>query len=210
MLHVYFYTINTHFDYWGAFAQLPFIIQNRIKKKKRPSKKLSSLAAYLLLQKVIKKQFAVSLEDIKYKDSGKPYFENKNIFFSLSHSQNKIVVAISDESRLGIDIEQERELDINNSLFAFFSEVETEAILQQSQPLQTLLCYWSKKEALVKAVGGRMFDMANHTDVRYNSCTWKGQTYFFTNIKAPFKGQISLVSSRLITAFCFYELKQLF
>lgn len=73
-------------------------------------------------------------------ENGKPYVKNAPFHFSLSHSGDYAVCAISD-SPVGVDIEQERELTEK------FKKRFAETILQ-----------WTKKEAKGKLTGNGFFD----------------------------------------------------
>lgn len=82
---------------------------------------------------------------IKYLDSGKPYKDN--IEFSLSHSNEYVILATSD-SPIGIDIEKIK--DINPSLIDYsFSESDVKEIKTKEQ----FFSRWVLKESLGKCVG---------------------------------------------------------
>ena len=83
--------------------------------------------------------------------NGKPYFENGSVFFSLSHSGNYAVCAVSD-CEVGVDIEQPR----RNSLKLakrFFTEGEYELIAESADPDEQFCRIWVIKESYIKATG---------------------------------------------------------
>ena len=159
--------------------QLPLVVQNRIIRKKQQKKRESSLLGYILLQRTLNQHFNTNLDAITFLPSGKPILElaNQSLSFNISHSKNLVGLVIGEGNILGLDIEAFRKFDKVESSFSFFSEVEQKAILEAPSPDWKLIEFWSKKEALVKAVGGRMFDMAAYTDVRFETVTWEGQNY---------------------------------
>lgn len=177
--------------------QLPIVIQNRILRKKQQKKRESSLLGYSLLQRALIQYFDTNLDAITFLSSGKPIFKlaNQFISFNISHSNNLVGLIIGKTDTLGLDIEAFRKFDPLEASFSFFSVVEQKAILTAPDPDWKLIELWSKKEALVKAVGGRMFDMAAHTDVRFETAIWEGKTYHLSCINYDFEGFIWIASS---------------
>lgn len=177
--------------------QLPIVIQNRILKKKQQKKRESSLLGYTLLQRALIQYFDTTLEAIRFLSSGKPILDlaNQSLSFNISHSKSLVGVVIGEGNNLGLDIESFRKFDTVESSFSFFSPVEQKAILEAPDSDWKLIELWSKKEALVKAVGGKMFDMAAYTDVRFDRTSWKGNTYQLSCINYDFEGFIWIASS---------------
>ena len=86
------------------------------------------------------------------------------ISFSLSHSGELAVIAMSSLARLGVDIEQLRVIDdagaIAQSHFASAEKVALAAVAPAEQNRAFLTC-WTRKEAFVKALGrGLSIDLA--------------------------------------------------
>lgn len=195
-MNLYLHTINTPLDNFDrSLERIPSFIQRRILRKKQQKKRDSSLIAYLMLQQALLNDFGLKLGQMEYLDSGKPVFTQEDIHFNISHSHNLVGVAISKAGRLGLDIEGFRKFENVQSAFSFFSLVEQKAILDDENPDWKLIEFWSKKEALVKAVGGQMFDMAAHTDIRFSTTTWKNEKFHFHHIPHPFDGFIWIASS---------------
>jgi len=101
------------------------------------------------------------LADVDYPEKGKPGWQGIDGFmdFNVSHSDNMIVVAVSREMNVGVDIEKIRLLKRLNFKMVL-SEDELNKIQQKPE---LFFDVWSKKEAVVKAadtVGiGRMRDV---------------------------------------------------
>lgn len=198
MIHLYLYPItDLSFDYESIISKLPDFIQQRIRRKKQERKRIVSMIGYSLLQKALKEDFAMDLGKVHFLDSGKPVFDDQEIYFNISHSNDLVGVVISNRGVVGLDIEQFRKFERVETSFSFFSLVEQDTILASSDPNRKLIELWSKKEALVKAVGGKMFDMAAHTDVRFSSTFWLKQNYFFNLIPYDFNGFIWIATSFL-------------
>jgi 4'-phosphopantetheinyl transferase len=104
--------------------------------------------------------------------------------FSISHSGDYIVVAIGDALPIGIDIEELRENTDVIALADYFCSVEKAAILASETPKYTFFELWTKKEALLKALGdGLIKDGLSQFDCRGNSVIAKGKTWHLTPIK---------------------------
>lgn len=75
------------------------------------------------------------------------------IRFNISHSGEWVVVALADEE-LGIDIEKiNSSFDYSNLLDEHFTDAEQRFIVKAKIPVAAFYFLWTRKEALVKAVG---------------------------------------------------------
>jgi 4'-phosphopantetheinyl transferase len=196
MINLYLHTSSIPVtDFSSQLCKLPQTVQKHILKRKQKSKRDISLRGYLLLQKALLKDFSTELNPLTFLASGKPVIVNQNIHFNISHSGNLVGVAISRTGTLGLDIEKFRKIKKIESSFAFFSKVEQKAILTAEFPDKKLIELWSKKEALIKAVGGEMFEMSNYTDIRFSTTTWAEESYYFHAVPTSFDGEIWITSS---------------
>lgn len=196
MINLYLHTTSAPFtDFSDQLNKLPIAIQKHILKRKQKRKRDVSLRGYLLLQKALLKGFGTELKQLTFLQSGKPIIRNQNIHFNISHSGNLVGVAISKTGTIGLDIEKFRKFKNIDSAFAFFSKLEQKAILTSDSPDKKLIELWSKKEAFIKTTGGQMFDMSNHTDVRFLTTNWKGKDYFFHAIPKFADYEIWITSS---------------
>lgn len=83
-----------------------------------------------------------------------------NLFFNLSHSGRKILIAFSTASEIGVDIEQIRpDFKIEEFMERNYSESEINSIRNRNPESQLKLFfkYWSRKEAWLKATGIGIF-----------------------------------------------------
>lgn len=177
-------------DLLARLSKLPLLAQKRIMRHKRLQSRLNSLAGYLLLQHVLKEQ-EQSIDSLSFSKTGKPYLTNNSLSFSISHNANLVgLCLIPKEGKIGLDIQEYRSFAPIESAFSFFSKVEQQAILSSKTPNKTLIHYWSKKEALIKAGNGRMFDEATLTNTTTANCTWKGEEFHWKEIFTFFNGAI--------------------
>ncbi|RKR81215.1 4'-phosphopantetheinyl transferase [Mucilaginibacter gracilis] len=93
-----------------------------------------------------------SLLSFKEGPNKKPYLNgNATIHFNVSHSDDCILVAIS-ETEIGVDVEQ---LDVNvhytDIMDISFGPAEIAHVKQSAMPLHSFYTLWTRKEALLKA-----------------------------------------------------------
>ena len=97
--------------------------------------------------------------------TGKPYLKDyPNLFFNLSHTDNLILIAISN-SPVGVDVEKnERNADKEAIIKHFFSENEQQSFFSQPEEQRQLSFVkgWTRKEAILKATGEGLSAMKNY------------------------------------------------
>ena len=134
------------------------------------------IAATYLIDEYLKTQ-KLNEKDMEYgvTEKGKPYFKNnKDIYFSISHSKNLVGVAFSDKE-VGFDIQVVKR--VTDNLFKrVLSEEELAAVgaklceptvgASSKSPIESIFFYnWVKKEAILKRDGtGLVNDMINIHD----------------------------------------------
>jgi len=144
---------------------------------------------YYSFSKTSKELLEIALKEEKitsYKISasinGKPYIDNSNIFYNISH-KNKMVGLIISDSEVGLDIEyvDTENIKRKSTLKYFFTEKERESITNNEE----LLTLWTKKESYIKLNGGMLRDAIgldiNNINVIYD--TFKLDNYIITICK---------------------------
>lgn len=135
-----------------------------------------------LLEIALKEEGITSYKILKSKN-GKPYLENNNIFYNISH-KNKMVGLIISDSEVGLDIEyvDTENIKRKSTLKYFFTEKERESITNNEE----LLTLWTKKESYIKLNGGMLRDAIgldiNNINVIYD--TFKLDNYIITICKS--------------------------
>ena len=145
---------------------------------------------YYSFSKTSKELLEIALKEEKitsYKISesinGKPYIDNSNIFYNISH-KNKMVGLIISDSEVGLDIEyiDTENIKRESTLKYFFTEKERESITNNEE----LLALWTKKESYIKLNGGMLRDAIgldiNNTNVIFD--TFKLDNYIITICKS--------------------------
>ncbi|WP_336485732.1 4'-phosphopantetheinyl transferase family protein [Methylobacterium nigriterrae] len=89
--------------------------------------------------------------------SGKPVLaEGQAVAFNLSHSGDRALVGLSTEARIGVDVEAVRPMpDAARVARSYFAPDEAAALAALSPPAlgPAFLAVWTRKEAVVKAIG---------------------------------------------------------
>ncbi len=159
---------------------IPKKLQIKTLKYKRWQDRYNYLFSKLLLQKALK-NFNYKLSDVLISEYKRPYID-ANIDFNISHSENFIVCAIVEDSKIGIDIEIVK--DINLSDFKQFFEREWSEIINSNNSLKSFYKFWTIKEAILK-IDGRGFLSENidmKIDVDNNFVNFENNIYQIQNI----------------------------
>lgn len=91
-------------------------------------------------------------------EQGKPFLESSGLEFNVSHSRERLLIAVTSGRTVGIDIEfQRRGPDLKAIAERWFSPAEQQFFASQQNPEAAFFEIWSKKEAYVKARGTGMF-----------------------------------------------------
>lgn len=135
------------------------------------------------LLEIALKEEGITSYKISESINGKPYIDNSNIFYNISH-KNKMVGLIISDSEVGLDIEyvDTENIKRKSTLKYFFTEKERESITNNEE----LLTLWTKKESYIKLNGGMLRDAIgldiNNTNVIYD--TFKLDNYIITICKS--------------------------
>jgi 4'-phosphopantetheinyl transferase len=118
-------------------------------------------AARGLLRETLGEELAVDPGALRfeYAARGKPRLaagQDDGLRFNVSHSEDRLLIAIGRGVELGVDIERVRD-DLDHAAIArrFFSEGECSALLAQPERSRAgaFFAIWTRKEAYIKLVG---------------------------------------------------------
>lgn len=130
----------------------------RLKKIKKSSNillKKEQLGANLLLNDILENYFFMDITKVEYiyNEYGKPYIKDSNLYFSLSHSNGVIALAVSKEE-IGLDIELIKDVKDNLAL-KVMNEAEYNIYkgLSKNDKISYFYEVWTSKEAYVKKLG---------------------------------------------------------
>ncbi len=150
--------------------------------KKVEDKKKQSMEARRLLYDVLKGEIDESVPVVKG-EHGKPFFENSDIRFSISHSGDYVCVAVARGVEIGVDIQL---VQNNRDRLAdrFYSKGELSALagLENDEKREEFFRIWTRKEALLKADGcGITIDLRSF-DVTDEKVEFMGKTYMLHSL----------------------------
>jgi len=197
MIHLYYTKTGSRFEpnFFGSFLeQLPPDMQKQVLKFRKWEDRQRGMLGKMLLIKGLESLGHNSslLNDIKFTSFQKPYFD-KPIHFNISHSGEYTICAVSKTNRVGIDIEEIKDIpliDFDNE----FSKKELEEIYNAKNPLKSFYTLWTQKEAFLKAIGAGLNVPLNRLAIDKNRITWNKEVWFLKEIKID-PGYISHLST---------------
>lgn len=123
---------------------------------------------------------SVSAQDVRFESDshGRPMIvssRGENIMVSTSHCGGAGLIAVSDERRIGVDVEAMSELQVSPrfaELVASTNDSSTLSTLTTQQKGDAYLRLWTRKEAYLKATGEGIGRGMNHFDVPLSAEPW--------------------------------------
>ncbi|MBQ3067023.1 MAG: 4'-phosphopantetheinyl transferase superfamily protein [Clostridia bacterium] len=128
------------------------------------------LSAWLLLQQVLERCLSADLNSVEFCKHPSGKWTCNLCHFSISHSQNVVCVAISNNA-VGVDVENLAHFS-NKSPVRLLERIATQNEKSVEPTLQNVAELWSKKEAIFKAQGRGSF-------VPNSICTLQTPTHTF-------------------------------
>jgi 4'-phosphopantetheinyl transferase len=136
--------------------------------------RMTYVTSHALLRLVIFKQLNIRTSDLSYlfSENGKPFLEGNPVWFNLTHTRDAFAFAVSKNAAVGIDMEDiNRNIDYESIIKNFFSPEENEFILKNpAEALNRFFLLWTRKEALLKAIGTGLLDNLHKIDVHKSNC----------------------------------------
>ncbi|HKR05260.1 MAG TPA: 4'-phosphopantetheinyl transferase superfamily protein [Bacteroidia bacterium] len=137
------------------------------------------ITAHGTLRTVLAKYLETTPSAIQFKKSKnkKPQllFPLTSLKFNISHSENKILIAVSD-AETGVDIEMIKPgFEFKEFIKTYFSSGEQNKILNSPNPNETFYKYWTRKESVLKASGLGIIDNLKEIEV----CNDENNSSFF-------------------------------
>ena len=118
-----------------------------------------SVLAWTLLRFALAKNNITVIPPLSFSERGKPFFRDEKIFFNLSHSKEKVCVALSFRSEIGTDVQAESDFSDKMKKRVF---CENELIVAEGteKPYVAFTRLWAMKESYLKNTGsGIAFDL---------------------------------------------------
>ena len=120
-------------------------------------------AGRALLEQLYREYTGKPLPEIRVTDRGKPYFADKSLYFSISHTKKHAFCVLS-EQNVGLDAEElDRDISLRlaEKILSPGEKAQFDAALDKRK---ALLTFWVLKEAAAKLSGEGLQGYPNHTD----------------------------------------------
>ena len=156
---------------------LPDSILNKILVyKDRRDRQSRVLGKWLLLRLIGHFNLELTLADLKYTEFNKPYFSD--LSFSTAHSGEMVVCAGAINGDIGVDIEQVMPIELENYR-EHLTKNEWVQIENSADQQRTFYKIWTKKEALLKAIGRGVDIEFDTLDVCGDKVNYQGKNFSF-------------------------------
>lgn len=134
----------------------------KLKKLLLEKRKKQFIVGRMLLDKLLNENYNIKYIDMEiiYNENGKPYFSKKSIYFNISHSEDYVIVVISDKE-IGVDIEKIKNISLS-TIKLFSNKNEIDYIVKDKK----FLCFrafqiYTLKEAYIKKYGKNLSELLN-------------------------------------------------
>lgn len=139
--------------------------QIQISKKKLKNDRDMSVVGNALSKYALKKEFGIN-EEFEYSPPGKPYLKSNKAYFSISHSENLVICAVSDKN-VGVDVQK-------------IKKVTTKTAEYIGADCENFISLWTKKEAEIKRLGKGIFKENIKGIDTDNTKTFKYKDYYIS------------------------------
>lgn len=157
-------------------ALLPENLQRQAMKKRQWIDRQLTITGKLLLSKLLQERGSkFSLADLKYSPYARPYLDD-GLDFNIAHSGNIVICIRADKGQIGIDIEQVNKLDFAD-FTDFFTVNEWQRINSDPHKFDGFYNFWTRKEAVLKAIGSGFHTPLSSVDVSEDSLNYDGIVY---------------------------------
>lgn len=156
------------------------------------SEKESYLYFRAFLRIILSKYLEIKPKDvvINIGKRGKPFVQDSEIKFNISHKKNVAVVAVAKNCEIGVDIEDlEKKFDYNKIVKRFFLTEEKEFLrgADNQERWNKFLRIWTLREAVVKALGKSMALSINKVSILFSDRKITGIKTSYTDLNLFFK-----------------------
>ena len=121
------------------------------------------------------------LRELQFEKYRRPFLNNK-IDFNISHSNEWAVCVISDSCRVGIDIEQIKQVPLDDFKDSLTTD-EMKALHLSGDKYRFFYHIWSKKEAASKADGKGLIQPFNEIKLKDDTASFDGKVWHITPLE---------------------------
>lgn len=136
-----------------------FIFQDHFNKQNKKS-------SDIFLKQILYKCFNIENIEIIRPKNGKPFLK-EGPFFNITHSHDIIVLALSFQTPIGIDIEKiNTHIQFKKIIKNFFSKEDQEIV---GDSLEKFYELWTQKESFIKLIGKSIFSKEFKNHAKFNA-----------------------------------------
>ena len=143
------------------------------------------------VKEILSKIFGID-EEIVQNENGKPYLKSGKLFFSVTHTKNRLFIALSSES-VGVDAEHKTRKTNCSALMKKFTLEEQNSL---SSPTD-FLRLWTKKESVVKYMGGSIVKDLKKIECLHEKAYFDGEELPCHLTELEFDGYILSVCGKI-------------
>ena len=155
MIKIFYLSLNTltpqKINYLKKFVSIDTL--NQVKNYKSQAIQQNKIIGEAMIRILLEKYFGIKDANIKKTIYGKPYVDNNNVFFNISHSGEYIICAISNQ-QIGVDIEKigKNKMHVAHRFF-HINEINILKKLNEKAQTNVFFKLWSAKESYIKYTG---------------------------------------------------------
>ena len=155
--------------------------QQALRKRRWIDRQLSVAGKLLLIRLLAEFNSYFTLSHLKYNTYHRPYF-NAEFDFNIAHSGNMVICCGTDTGQIGIDIEQVKEIDLDDYL-NYFTKNEWDKIDHYPKRFNGFYNFWTRKEAVLKAIGSGFHTPLSSVDVSNESVVYDDIIYHIQSLE---------------------------
>ena len=133
---------------------------------------------------------------IEYTAYRRPYIVLSGFDFNISHSGNFVICAIGKNTRLGIDIEENREVNLKNFRRVITAD-QWSKINNAHYPLKEFFKYWTIKESVIKADGRGFLIPLDKLEIENSTVQYEDKRWFVQELEFDSNYSAALATDQL-------------
>lgn len=157
-------------------------MQQQAMRKRRWTDRQLTVSGKLLLLNILKDNSDIqTLSNLVYNEYHRPYFD-KGRDFNIAHAGDIVICASTDTGQIGIDIEEVKTINFND-FNDFFTGNEWHYINDHPDKFDGFYNFWTRKEAVLKAIGSGFHTPLNSVDVSADIVVYDDISYYITPLQ---------------------------
>ncbi|NVO12224.1 MAG: 4'-phosphopantetheinyl transferase superfamily protein [Bacteroidales bacterium] len=141
---------------------------------------------------------------VEYNSYDRPYLTLNEYDFNITHSGNYVACAIGKNIRLGIDIEENRNVNLKH-FDAVMTPSQWNEINNANYPIKEFFKYWTIKESVIKADGRGFAIPLDELEVNNNTVQYEDKSWFVQELEISSDYSATLATNHL-SEFTFHEI----